>query len=171
MHIRRYSAAMESLSARAELGLAVISMSDAVDCSNFGDTDRVIRISVGDAEGTENIESRRWARWEGDLILHRTVGHRAEWRLGVGCLSTRSKKSGELDQARIDPVFKGLDPSTVLDADGVGPEEFVVFGGLTGDALIVAMVRDDSAALCKRIVAELAAISTEEANHDELKLV
>lgn len=76
---RRLLAGLRSLVDRADLALEIVRVDEPELCSHYGDTDRIVRVHVGDAE---KREGHRSASVEGDLVLHRTVGRRPEWRWG-----------------------------------------------------------------------------------------
>lgn len=77
---RRILAGVRSLSERAYLAREVGSPSEPMRCSEYGDTDTRVPIVMGDDDTTRprNMTGRR-ARLQGDLVMHITVGGRAEW--------------------------------------------------------------------------------------------
>lgn len=90
----RYDAALTSLLNRAHLGLEVHDWGRPEACSQYGDSDQVIRVSLGSPleDFSSEVVWGRVARFEGTLTLHRTVGRNAEWRLeGVVCVRSSLK--------------------------------------------------------------------------------
>jgi len=97
----RYSAGIDSLIDRADLRVKVVEIGAVEECSHYGDTDRKIKVIVGNPmedfafDRKDNFALGRVARFEGDLILHRTVGGRADWRL-QGVVAVRSSQKDEI---------------------------------------------------------------------------
>jgi hypothetical protein len=90
----RYDAALTSLLNRAHLGLKVYGWGRPEACSQYGDTDQVLRVSLGSPleDFSSQVAWGRVARFVGTLTLHRTVGRNAEWRLeGVVCVRSSLK--------------------------------------------------------------------------------
>lgn len=98
----RYSAGMDSLLSRARLNVEVLEVGAVEECSHYGDTDRRLKVVVGNPmeDFAPDLEGRvvwgRVARFEGDLILHRTVGGRAEWRLEGNVIVKSSSLKDEI---------------------------------------------------------------------------
>ena len=89
---RRIDAGMRSLISRAHLEVKVLRWGEKVSSSQYGDTDQNVWIELGD-EGHPGLPGR-YASLVGVLILHRTVGGRAEWRLDEESVMTVYSRNG-----------------------------------------------------------------------------
>ena len=98
----RHDAGRRSLIERANLEVEVGEIGKAEECSHYGDTDRRVAIAFGDPIKSFTFPPAwgRVARFEGELVLHRTVGNRAEFRL-EGVLIVKSSSSGSVTKFKL----------------------------------------------------------------------
>ncbi len=92
---KRYTAGLRSLIQRANINLNITDLGAPQECSHYGDTDQRFRFTIGEAPGTYGkLPLVRYAALEGELVLHRTVGRRTEWRIEMGWLTVWSRQDG-----------------------------------------------------------------------------
>jgi hypothetical protein len=119
MPCRRALAGLQSLAERARLDLQVLGVHRPEVKSEFGDTDRIIRVAIGGLDGPQ-----RRALLAATLILHRTVGGRAEWRIdpatsALTVLSSDPDRQSEGSVASLSEVEESLDLEPRVTPEGV----------------------------------------------------
>lgn len=102
--IRRIFAGVRSLADRSDLELEVLEVGKPRECSQYGDTDREVRIAIGDRLPVPESPGRK-ARLDGTVVLHRTVGGFADWRWSDGIVRVQASGSNEISEMSISEIL------------------------------------------------------------------
>lgn len=171
---RRLAAGAESLADRAALAVTAGPPGPVEAASEYGDTDQVIPVRVGDVDAFDVADNlvesiavphSRHAVLAADLILHRTVGNRVVWSLRLSRLLVAATATREVSEFLPEEIRQAYDDSLpegdirrrwratrVIDGDfEPGPPTGEWF--YRPDHPVEAWI----ATICSRVVAELAA--------------